>query len=50
VAIDTRLARGASHGVEVRQVFWEEQPVDHRAGERVFEPLPHAWRVEVAHG
>jgi len=38
------------YGVEVRRVFWEEKPVDPRTGERVFKPLPHAWRVEVAHG
>jgi putative transposase len=30
-------------GVEVRRVFWPDRA-------REFRPLPHAWRVEVAHG
>nr|WP_275941280.1 IS5 family transposase [Planosporangium flavigriseum] len=30
-------------GFEVRRVFWPEKS-------SVFRPLPHAWRVEVAHG
>lgn len=37
-------------GVEVRRLFWDEKPVDPRTGERVFKPLPYAWRVEVAPG
>lgn len=37
------------YGLEVRRVFWETKPVDPRTGERIFKPLPHAGRVEVAH-
>lgn len=37
------------YGLEVRRVFWETKPVDPRTGERIFKPLPHPWRVEVAH-
>lgn len=39
-----------AYSIEVRRVFWETKPVDPRTGERIFKPLPHAWRVEVAHG
>jgi hypothetical protein len=39
----------ARFGVEVRPVGWET-PQPGVAGRRVFRPIRHAWRVEVAHG
>lgn len=36
-------------GVEVRRVGWDTPQLDEQ-GRRVFRPLAHAWRVEVAHG
>lgn len=40
-----RAARSMSRrfGLEVRRVFWPDKAQE-------FRPLPHAWRVEVAHG
>jgi transposase len=35
--------------VEVRRVGWETPLLDEE-GRRVFRPIRHAWRVEVAHG
>lgn len=43
-----RLSR--QFGFEVRQVGWDPQPTDPASGKRIFLPLAHAWRVEVAHG
>jgi len=40
---------GAAAGVEVRRVGWDEPQLDDD-GRRVFRPIRHAWRVEVAHG
>lgn len=34
---------------EVRRVGWDEPPLDAN-GAKVFRPIRHAWRVEVAHG
>jgi putative transposase len=44
-------AKRLSHkfGVEVRPVGWDEPQLDDD-GRRVFRPIRHAWRVEVAHG
>lgn len=42
-----RLSRG--FGVEVRRVGWDSPQLD-ELGRRVFGPIAHAWRVEVAHG
>lgn len=39
----------ARFGVEVRPVGWDTPQLD-AAGRRVFRPIRHAWRVEVAHG
>ena len=36
-------------GYEVRRVGWDEPPRNEH-GARVFRPIRHAWRVEVAHG
>jgi putative transposase len=36
-------------GLEVRPVGWDEPQLDEH-GRRVFRPIRHAWRVEVAHG
>ena len=36
-------------GCEVRRVGWDEPPRNER-GDKVFRPIRHAWRVEVAHG
>lgn len=38
----------ARFGVEVRPLRWDVPQVD-AAGRRVFRPIRHAWRVEVAH-
>lgn len=40
---------GVAAGVEVRRVGWDEPQLD-EDGRRVFRPIRHAWRVEVAHG
>lgn len=40
-----RLSR--MFGIEVRQVGWPRAP---RGTPKVFKPIAHAWRVEVAHG
>ena len=40
---------GAAVGAEVRRVGWDEPQLDDD-GRRVFRPIRHAWRVEVAHG
>lgn len=42
-------ALSARVGVEVRPVGWDTPQLD-AAGRRVFRPIRHAWRVEVAHG
>lgn len=42
-----RLSR--RFGVEVRRVGWDTPQLD-ASGRRVFRPIAHAWRVEVAHG
>lgn len=39
----------ALFGVEVRPVGWDTPQLD-VTGRRVFRPIRHAWRVEVAHG
>ena len=36
-------------GYEVRRVGWDEPPRNEH-GAKIFRPLRHAWRVEVAHG
>ena len=43
----TRLS--AKFNCEVRPVGWDEPARDER-GAKVFRPIRHAWRVEVAHG
>jgi len=35
---------------EVRRVGWDEPPRNNEHGAKVFRPIRHAWRVEVAHG
>ena len=49
--VPERSARRLSRqfGFEVRRVGWDPQPTDPVTGRRVFKPLAHAWRVEVAH-
>ena len=42
-----RLSR--CFGVEVRRVGWDTPQLD-GPGHKVFRPIAHAWRVEVAHG
>jgi hypothetical protein len=42
-----RLSR--RFGVEVRRVGWDTPQLDGQ-GRKVFRPIAHAWRVEVAHG
>jgi transposase len=42
-----RLSR--RFGVEVRRVGWDTPQLDDQ-GRKVFRPIAHAWRVEVAHG
>ena len=39
----------ATHDCDVRRVGWDEPPRDDK-GQRIFRPIAHAWRVEVAHG
>ena len=39
----------ATHDCDVRRVGWDEPPRDDK-GQRIFRPVAHAWRVEVAHG
>jgi hypothetical protein len=39
----------ARFGVDVRPVGWDTPQLD-ATGRRVFRPIRHAWRVEVAHG
>jgi putative transposase len=39
----------ARHGCEVRRVGWNVPQLDAQ-GRKVFLPIAHAWRVEVAHG
>ena len=43
----TRLS--ATFNCEVRRVGWDEPPRNEH-GAKVFRPIRHAWRVEVAHG
>ena len=43
----TRLS--AKFNCEVRRVGWDEPPRNEN-GAKVFRPIRHAWRVEVAHG
>jgi len=43
----TRLS--AKFNYEVRRVGWDEPPRNEH-GAKVFRPIRHAWRVEVAHG
>ena len=43
----TRLS--ATFNYEVRRVGWNEPPRNEH-GAKVFRPIRHAWRVEVAHG
>lgn len=49
--VSARAARRLSKefGVEVRRVGWDTPQLDAH-GRRVFRPIAHAWRVEVAHG
>ena len=49
--VSVRAARRLSKmfGVEVRRVGWDTPQLDDQ-GRRVFRPIAHAWRVEVAHG
>ena len=39
----------AKHRCEVRRVGWDEPQLDEH-GRKVFRPIAHDWRVEVAHG
>ena len=43
------LRLSARFGCEVRRVGWDEPPRNQH-GAKVFQPIRHAWRVEVAHG
>lgn len=43
------IALSGRHGCEVRRVGWDEPQLDAH-GRKVFRPIAHAWRVEVAHG
>lgn len=45
----TADALSAEHGLEVRRVGWDPKPLG-PDGRRIFKPIAHAWRVEVAHG
>ena len=55
VLVDRGTARSAARrlsdrfGCEVRRVGWDEPPRNEH-GAKVFRPIRHAWRVEVAHG
>jgi len=55
VLVDRGTARSAATGLsnkfnyEVRRVGWDEPPRNEH-GAKVFRPIRHAWRVEVAHG
>jgi hypothetical protein len=55
VLVDRGTAESAARrlsvafGCEVRRVGWDEPPRnEHRS--KIFRPIRHAWRVEVAHG
>lgn len=37
------------HSCEVRRVSWDEPQLNGQ-GRKVFRPIAHAWRVDVAHG
>ena len=55
VLVDRGTAQSAAQrlsarfGCEVRRVGWDEPPRNEQ-GSKVFRPIGHAWRVEVAHG
>ena len=55
VLVDRGTAQSAARrlsdqfGCEVRRVGWDEPPRNEH-GAKVFRPIRHAWRVEVAHG
>jgi len=48
-SVKAARAMSAKHGVEVRRIGWDQPQLDGN-GRKVFRPIAHAWRVEVAHG
>jgi putative transposase len=43
------LSMNEDSSYEIRRYGWDKQPVDAITGKKVFKPLKHAWKVEVAH-
>ena len=48
-AVSAATRMSAKFNYEVRRVGWDEPPRNEH-GAKVFRPIRHAWRVEVAHG
>jgi len=47
--VSTAKRFSAKFNYEVRRVGWDDPPRNEH-GAKIFRPIRHAWRVEVAHG